>query len=395
MRSRIAVAVTAVVLAVLLATGWAVWRTLDQSHSRTELIEAGIFAGLGVVVIAFMLALWLKIAPAHVLGELGKLRRTVRGLSEEQLPTLVDRLRRGEPVDVNAIIKHVEFGPDEFGDVGRAILGFGRQAATRTVEVGTLSTTNHVLSSLGRRNQALVRDQLAILAQAQRGSIDADTLATLYQLDHLAVQARRYNENLLIISGEAPGRQFRADQPVQDVLRAAAEEIQEYRRVSLPPMRAAAVLAGYAVADVIHLVSELIDNGTRFSPPHTEVMVSAGGMRGLFAIEVEDRGLGMSEEDMARYNRRLSEAPAFAAMADTAQLGLYVVGQLARRHGIQVSLRRSPYGGVSAMVVMPDVLVQAGPSTPLQPEPGAGPTVTDLRAHRSPGPAAAWPPARS
>jgi len=166
---------------------------------------------------------------------------------------------------------------------------------------------------------------------------------------------RRHAEGLIILAGAPPGRSWSNPVRMIDVMRGAIAEVEDYARVAVAT-RSQAGLSGSAVADVIHLLAELIENATTLSPPYTSVRVSGDIVASGFAIEVEDRGLGMGPERMAELNERLASSPEFNP-ADSDQLGLFVVSQLAKRHGIRVTLKGSPYGGTSAIVLIPRQLV--------------------------------------
>jgi hypothetical protein len=166
---------------------------------------------------------------------------------------------------------------------------------------------------------------------------------------------RRNAENLIVLAGATPGRGWRKPVPVVDVIRGALAEVEEYTRVNLLPVESAS-LAGRAVGDVIHLLAELIENALSFSPPYTRVHVGGVVVANGFAVEIEDRGLGMSEADLTSANDQLVHPPEFH-LSNTARLGLFVVGRLAARHGIRVRLRESPYGGTTAIVLIPTALL--------------------------------------
>jgi hypothetical protein len=169
---------------------------------------------------------------------------------------------------------------------------------------------------------------------------------------------RRNAENLIVLSGSVPGRGWRQPVPLVDVVRGAVAEIEDYERVTVLPMGSAA-LGGRVVGDVIHLLAELVENATSFSPPETPVQVGGQKVANGFVVEIEDRGLGMSEADLALANEQLRNPPEFK-LSSTARLGLYVVGRLAERHGIRVQLRESAYGGTMAIVLIPSTLVVGG-----------------------------------
>ena len=177
---------------------------------------------------------------------------------------------------------------------------------------------------------------------------------------------RRHAEGLVILSGKPAGRTWRRPVPLVDVLRGAAAEVEDYPRVKvIPPERAA--LAGTAVADTIHLLAELIENATQYSPPHTPVHLTGHLVPNGFVVEIEDRGLGLSPDALAELNRKLAKPPEFD-LSESARLGLLVVGRLAQRHEISVMLRASPYGGTMAIVLIPPSLIEELPV-----ETGTGP----------------------
>jgi Nitrate and nitrite sensing/Histidine kinase-, DNA gyrase B-, and HSP90-like ATPase/HAMP domain len=293
---------------------------------------------------------------------LTRLRRSALTLAEEQLPAVVTRLRRGESVDIAAEAPPLRVGGDEIGQVGQAI-DIVRQTAIRAAveEARLRQGVNDVFRNLARRNQSLLQRQLTVLDSMERRATDPDVLDDLFKMDHLTTRMRRHAEGLIILSGAAPGRGWSAPVKLIDVMRGAVAEIEDYARVVVStPSKAA--LSGSAVTDVIHLLAELIENATTLSPPFTQVRVAGESVGNGFAIEIEDRGLGMTPQRMAELNERLANPPDINP-ANTEQLGLFVVGQLARRHGISVTLRPSPYGGVTAVTLIPErLIVEEGPA---------------------------------
>jgi signal transduction histidine kinase len=293
---------------------------------------------------------------------LTRLRRSALTLAEEQLPAVVARLRRGESVDVAAEAPPLRAGGDEIGQVGQAIDAVRQTAIRAAVDEAQLRQgVNDVFRNLARRNQSLLQRQLTVLDSMERRATDPDVLEDLFKMDHLTTRMRRHAEGLIILSGAAPGRGWSAPVKLVDVMRGAVAEIEDYARVVVSTQSKAA-LGGSAVTDVIHLLAELIENATTLSPPFTQVRVAGESVANGFAIEIEDRGLGMTPQRMAELNERLANPPDINP-ANTEQLGLFVVGQLARRHGISVTLRPSPYGGVTAVTLIPErLIVQEGPA---------------------------------
>jgi signal transduction histidine kinase len=331
---------------------------LDKAaaDANSMTLNTALIALIGIVFIAFFMTIWLRVAPRHVVHQLDGLRDNALVLANERLPRVVEVLRRGEKVDVEKEAPALEFGPDEFGDVGRAFNAVQSVAVQAAIDQAALRTgINEVFVNLARRSQSLVQRQLTQLDAMERRTSDPEELERLFDIDHLATRMRRHAEDLIILSGSLPGRQWRKPVPMVDVVRGAVGEVEGYARVQILQIQQSA-LAGRVVADVIHLLAELIENATLFSPPHTTVQVTGEMVSSGYVVEIEDRGLGMTEADLERYNKRLTEPPEFN-LSDTRQLGLFVVGRLAERHGIKVHLRMSPYGGTTAIALLPSSLV--------------------------------------
>jgi signal transduction histidine kinase len=322
----------------------------DGARNRVIITGAVGLAGL-------ILTLIVTITLARSINRrLGLLRRSAFALATEQLPSVVARLRRGEPVDAAAEAPPLRAGSDEIGQVGQAI-DMVRQTAIRSaVEEARLRTgINDMFRNLARRSQSLLQRQLTVLDGMERRATDPDVLDDLFKMDHLTTRMRRHAEGLIILSGAAPGRGWSNPVKLIDVMRGAVAEVEDFARVTVATQSKAA-LAGSAVTDVIHLLAELIENATTLSPPFTQVRVTGENVANGFAIEIEDRGLGMTPARMAELNERLANPPDVNP-ANTEQLGLFVVGQLARRHGINVMLRHSPYGGTTAVTLIPQRLI--------------------------------------
>ncbi|MEU4820862.1 nitrate- and nitrite sensing domain-containing protein [Actinomadura sp. NPDC023710] len=327
----------------------------------TRVVLAGAL-GLVAVVATLVLAIWVA---RSVIRELRRLRREAIDLADVRLPGVIRRLRRGEEVDVAAEAPPLSFGTREIDQVGEAFNAARRTAIQSAVEEATLRhNVSDVFVNLARRSQTLLHRQLKLLDSMERRIETPDDLEDLFRVDHLATRMRRHAEGLIILSGQAPGRGWRSPVAIVDVARAAASEVEDYTRVNVAPMTRAAIV-GPAVADVIHLLAELIENAATFSPPHTTVQVQGQAVSHGFTLEVEDRGLSMDEPSLAAANERLATAAEFD-LSDSAQLGLFVVGRLARRHGIKVTLRTSPYGGMTAIVLLPEELVVPDEGEPVR-----------------------------
>ncbi|MGC1213920.1 MAG: nitrate- and nitrite sensing domain-containing protein [Micromonospora sp.] len=312
-------------------------------------------AGLGLIAVIASIVVSITTARALV-GQLERLREAAFRLANERLPGVVERLGHGEEVDVAREAPPLEFGDDEIGQVGKAFNAVQETAIRTAVEQAELRrNVREVFLSLARRTQALVHRQLTLLDAMERREHDAEELEDLFRVDHLATRMRRNAENLIVLSGSTPGRSWRRNVPMVDVVRGAIAEVEDYTRVTVLPLGPVS-LTGRAVGDVIHLLAELIENGLSFSPPHTTVEVRGQMVGNGFAIEIEDRGLGMTEEDLGAANHRIVDRSELN-LANASRLGLYVVSRLTERHGVRVQLKESAYGGTTAVVLIPLGLV--------------------------------------
>ncbi|MBE1487594.1 sensor histidine kinase [Plantactinospora soyae] len=315
------------------------------------LVRLLVAVGLGLIAVIISV----NTARAMV-RQLERLRQAALTLANVRLPDLIDRLGRGERVDIESEAPPLAAGRDEIGQVAQAFNAAQETALRTAVKQAELRrSVRDIFLSLARRTQALLHRQLTLLDTLERRQSDPKELEDLFRVDHLATRMRRNAENLIVLSGSTAGRAWRRNVPMVDVLRGAAAEVEDYTRVTVLPV-GPVDLAGRAVGDVIHLLAELIENGLSFSPPHTGVQVSGQLVANGYAVEIEDRGLGMSPEDRANANDRIASEPEFTLSA-TAQLGLFVVSRLARRHSVRVQLKESPYGGTTAVVLIPLDLV--------------------------------------
>jgi signal transduction histidine kinase len=322
--------------------------------------KLGIGAVLGLVALGLSVYVSVRLGRSLV-GRLIRLRRDALELASERLPSVVGRLRHGEMVDVDVETPPLEYGADEIGQLGRAFNDVQRTAVQSAVEEANVRRgINEVFLNIARRSQTLLHRQLSLLDKMERREADPQELEDLYRVDHLATRMRRHAEDLVILAGAAPGRGWRNPVPVIDVVRGAISEVEDYKRVDIRTI-AGSALVGRSVGDVIHLLAELIENAASYSPPHTRVQVTGQVLPNGYAVEIEDRGLGMTPEAIEEANRRLVEPPDFDP-ADSARLGLFVVAQLAQRHNIKVSLRASAYGGITAVVLLPGELI-SGPGS--------------------------------
>ncbi|HZB59162.1 MAG TPA: ATP-binding protein, partial [Actinomycetota bacterium] len=283
-------------------------------------------------------------------------------VADERLPGLVDRLQHTkDPADLDVIPEPVPVkANDEIGQVSTAFNSVHRVAVQVATEQAALrKSIGDMFLNLARRSQSLIDRQLELIDDLERSEADPDALENLFKLDHLATRMRRNAEDLIVLSGAEPARRWSQPVPLVDVVRAALAEVEDYNRVELLPIDDIGV-GGQAVSDVVHLLAELIENATSFSPPGTKVQVAGQQVSNGYVLEIEDRGLGMTDDELVEANERLANPP-LVDFALSRMLGLYVVARLAQRYNIKVQLRHSWYGGITALVLLPPTVAVRAP----------------------------------
>ncbi|MFI7354202.1 ATP-binding protein [Streptomyces avidinii] len=298
-------------------------------------------------------------------------RSSVRGRHE--LRTAADRLDRGETP-----ARPVRGGPsspapggdpaglDEFWLLSQELRSAREQAHTTLLRLAGPAAPSdserkvEVFVNLARRLQSLVHREISLLDELEDTVEDPDLLKELFHVDHLATRIRRHAENLAVLGGAASRRQWTRPIDLSEVLRSSVAEVEQYTRVKVVPPAGGSV-RGHAVADVVHLLAELVENATVFSAPDTDVVLRAERVTAGIAVEVEDRGLGMPAEEQHRMNALLGDPDQVSVRSLLAdgRIGLFVVSALARRHGIAVELKSNIYGGVLAVLVLPQELLGA------------------------------------
>jgi HAMP domain-containing protein len=312
---------------------------------------------------AVLLTLGLTLVTARsLIRPMRRLEAAAEETATQRLPNVVRRLQEGEQVDLEAesaapieVRSRDEIGhlAEAFNSVHRvAVRVAGREAALRR-------SVGDMFLNLARRSQSLIERQLEVIDELEASGSEADVRAGLGELDHLATRMRRNAENLIILSGSEPARRWRGPIDLTQVVQASVEEVKEHTRVE--PLRLDRVqLAGHAAADVMHLLAELIENAVTFSAPGTKALVAGQPLPAGYLLEIEDQGLGMTDEQLVKVNQRLAKPPD-VDFALAKMLGFFVVTQLAAKHGIRVQLRHSWYGGVTALVLLPRQLI-VGPA---------------------------------
>ncbi|GLJ93576.1 hypothetical protein GCM10017589_61910 [Streptomyces poonensis] len=298
------------------------------------------------------------------LDRVTELQRQAEELSGVRLPQLLARIERGERVEPQPLApRQPQPAADELERLGAAIEHLGTVAADTAVRQNLgREGTEKVFAQLIRRTQILIHRLISLLDDLERKHEDSDLLKDIFKVDHLATRVRRHAENLVILSGSPPSRRMTAPVSITDVMRSAVAETESYTRVKVKnlPADLRLALTGRAVADVTHLLAELIENGTSFSPPETQVFISATRVAKGLAVHVEDHGLGMPEELRDKANHLLAHPPKLdmTALGEDPRLGHFVVARLAERHKIKVELRESVYGGTLVVVLLPAELLE-------------------------------------
>ena len=323
-----------------------------QAADRRALFSSLLLAG--TLVLALALAL---ITARSLIRPLGRLEAAAVGTAE-RLPGVLQRLEDGEQVDLTA-----ESAPpievrsrDEIGRLGQAFNTVHRVAVQEAGREASLRrSVGEMFLNLARRSQSLIERQLEVIDQIERGG--SDVRNGMVELDHLATRMRRNAENLIILSGSEPVRRWRGPIALSEVIRAAVGEVKEHTRVEVMPLDRVEIV-GHAAADVMHLLAELIENAVAFSAPGTQALVAGQPLPAGYLLEIEDQGLGMSDEQLVKVNEQLASPPD-ADFALAKMLGFFVVSQLAAKHGIRVQLRHSWYGGITALVLLPADLLRS------------------------------------
>ncbi|MCT9083980.1 sensor histidine kinase [Streptomyces fulvoviolaceus] len=293
------------------------------------------------------------------------LRSSAFQISGQRLPALLAQLSRSSPGRIDTRIEPIPVDTrDEIGEVARAFDQVHREAVRLAAEQAVLrGNINAIFTNLSRRSQSLIEGQLTLITDLENNEADPDQLENLFRLDHLATRMRRNGENLLVLAGEEAHQPWVRPLPVVDVLRAASSEVEQYERIELDGIPEAEI-HGRAVSDLVHLLAELLENATAFSSPQTRIRVTAARLPdGRIMIEIHDKGIGLTTEDFAALNHKLANPPTVDADISR-NMGLFVVGRLADRHGIRVQLRPSrEQTGTTSLVMLPHTIIQGAAET--------------------------------
>src|SRR6266702_1953417 len=343
----------------------------DRVTSRANALRSSATTSLLVTSLVTLLLLLLVVLVSTIVARslirpLRKLRSDALDVAGHRLPEMVRRLSQSEGADEGVEIEPIGVtSTDEIGEVARAFDQVHREAVRLAADEAMLrGTLNAMFINLSRRSQSLIERQLSLIDSLEQSEQDPGRLSSLFWGDHLATRMRRNSENLLVLAGHEVTRRWSQPVPLVDVLRAAISEIEQYERVVLN-VQPGIVVVGQAVNDVVHLVAEIVENATGFSPEDTQVYVSGQPLSsGGVLLDITDNGVGISDQEMSHANWRLDNPPV-VDVAVSRRMGLFVVGRLAARHGVRVRLRHAQAGGLTALIWLPDTVAAPEVAPPL------------------------------
>ncbi|GAB2835203.1 hypothetical protein GCM10022221_37730 [Actinocorallia aurea] len=352
--------------------------------------------GVGLVAIVAAVTVGLRLA-RRLIAENRNMVEELETFTHERLPKIPALVQEGAEIDLDADVRHGDYTITEIARVFDAFDSSRRAVVAAAVsEAAARRGLGAVFVNLARRNQVLLRRLLKQLDAMERKAKSPEDLNDLFAVDHLVTRMRRHAEGLIILAGQSAGRTWRRPVPLVDVVRGAVAEVEDYTRVKVSASLPETALSGTVAADVIHLLAELVENAVMYSPPEMQVEITGQLVAHGLAVEVEDRGLGLEEAKLDSFNRTLAEAPDFD-LFDSARLGMFVIARLARKHDIKVQLRPSPYGGVTAIALIPGSLLaepaEAGPEPEAAQRPAPEQPADEPRPRVRMEPAVVRPPA--
>ncbi|MEV1169216.1 nitrate- and nitrite sensing domain-containing protein [Nonomuraea sp. NPDC049784] len=336
-------------------------RDLSDTEQRNAIIS-----GAMILVLLLLVLIFTTRVAGSLVRPLRRLRAEALQVATTRLPETVRVLREsGDGAHVPEVPSVGVNTRDEIGEVARAFDEVHREAIRLAGDEAKLRTNvNSMFVNLSRRSQTLVERQLQLIEGLEQGEEDEQRLANLFRLDHLATRMRRNSENLLVLAGQEAARKWSEPVPLVDIARASLSEVENYERVQIQ-IPSGTLIVGPAVTDAVHLLAELIENAISFSPRESKVTVTSTPAEGGVLVSINDLGIGMSPEELSEANWRLANPPV-VDVAVSRRMGLFVVGRLALRHGVRVQLSQRETGGLSALVMLPDMLISSGVGVPQQ-----------------------------
>ena len=341
-------------------------QSLQQQAINSAILTAAVTAGAVILVL-----LATALVGRTLVNPLRRLQSDALEIATKRLPERVAAAAAGTDAPETSITIE-PIGVQSTDEIGRVARAFDQVHAEAVRLAGTEAqlrgSLNAMFISLSRRSVPLIERLARIIDSMEQSEDDPDQLANLFSMDHMVTRMRRNSENLLVLAGEEPVRKWTEPVPLSDVARAAAAEIEQYNRVALA-VQPGIMVSGQAAADVVHLLAELIENATLFSPQSSQVRVTVMELNsGGVLIEVRDDGVGISASRLADMNWRLDHPPV-VDVSISRHMGLYAVSRLAARHGIRVKLRPGTPQGLSALVWLPGHLATNDPTAGTHPRP--------------------------
>ncbi|MGN9838667.1 nitrate- and nitrite sensing domain-containing protein [Nonomuraea sp. H19] len=336
-------------------------RDLSEGEQRSAIIS-----GAMILVLLLLVLIFTTRVAGSLVRPLRRLRAEALQVATTRLPETVRVLREsGDGAQIPEVPTVGVNTRDEIGEVARAFDEVHREAIRLAGDEAKLrANVNAMFVNLSRRSQTLVERQLQLIEGLEQGEEDEQRLANLFRLDHLATRMRRNSENLLVLAGQEAARKWSEPVPLVDVARASLSEVENYERVQIQ-IPSGTLIVGPAVTDAVHLLAELIENAISFSPRESKVTVTSTPVEGGVLVTINDLGIGMSQEELTEANWRLANPPV-VDVSVSRRMGLFVVGRLALRHGVRVQLSMRETGGLSALVMLPDMLITSELGVPQQ-----------------------------
>jgi signal transduction histidine kinase len=327
---------------------------------KSRATQSASLAAVAVIVVLLLVLFFTLFMAQSLVRPLRRLRTGALDVAGSRLPDFVRRLREPDVEQVGFDVEPIDVdSTDEIGEVARAFDEVHREAVRLASNEAMLrGNVNAMFVNLSRRSQSLIERQLRLIEDLEQSEQDSTRLDSLFKLDHLATRMRRNGENLLVLGGQEQARRWNKPVALVDIVRASLSEVEQYERITLRIQDEVSV-TGRAVNDLVHLVAELVENSTSFSPEHTKVAVSGHLLSGGGAmLQISDSGVGMSPDELEEANWRLANPPTID-VSISRRMGLFVVGRLAQRHGIRVELRAALSGGLTAFVILaPNTIMQ-------------------------------------
>ncbi len=359
--------ILALAVPVAVVTALAVILGLAMGAPVSVVLLIGAIGVVGVVATVVLAG----VVAASIVAPLDELGAAADEVSES-LPAVLEKAQAGHHVE------YTEIPVDDSGEIGRltasvnelsnASISFAKSQAGVSKDQSNVRTQiAGMFVNVARRDQTLLKRLLSQLDQLERSEENPDTLDSLFKLDHLATRMRRNAESLLVLAGRESSRRRRQPMPLTDVVRSASSEIEHYERVDLAQYVDPAML-GHSALPTAHLLAELLENATRYSDPGSRVSVETNeGPKGI-RVTIADTGLGMSTEELEKYNDRIANPPADDVIA-AEKMGFYVVGRLASKLEASIVLSKGETKGTVATVdLAPALFVPGSVATTEEPD---------------------------